>query len=159
MRRISMDVVGLAAVSCGAACAAEFEPAAPWYIPADNDDSADQGEDDSDGAAESSAGPSPGEAEDGGGSDPTMDPPPNDDGADTLGDDGAAESSEVGDGPPGSPYEGAWDIGDCQNDIAAATNQPGGTIDDISFTDQFGEQVRLYDFCHKAVLIIEGAFW
>lgn len=57
--------------------------------------------------------------------------------------------------PDGGKYIGGWDIGDCQDDIV-----PGGsTIDDFELTDQFGEKVRLYDFCHKTVLLTAGSFW
>lgn len=162
MKRISIDVVGLAAVAWGSGCSREFEPAQPWYLPAgqdDGDDGGDDGSDDGDTTGE----PPAGEADDGdpGGGDelPPMDSAADDAGGDTMGDDAGADSGEVGDGPPESPYQGGWDIGDCQNDIPAPTNDPGGTIEDLTFTDQYGDVVRLYDFCHKAILLVEGAFW
>jgi hypothetical protein len=59
-------------------------------------------------------------------------------------------------GVPGpSPYAGGWDIGACQDDIVAG----GDIAPDFTLADQNGDMVRLYDFCHKAVLLIEGAFW
>ena len=30
---------------------------------------------------------------------------------------------------------------------------------DFNLVDQFGDSVRLYDFCHKAVLLKSSAFW
>jgi cytochrome oxidase Cu insertion factor (SCO1/SenC/PrrC family) len=78
--------------------------------------------------------------------------------ADDGGESSESSAAETG-APMDSPYEGGWDIGGCQSDIGPANNQVGGILEDFTFTDQFGDQVRLYDFCHKAVLIAEGAFW
>lgn len=87
--------------------------------------------------------PDPGDHGDVGGS--TSGPPM----ADT-GDDG---------GPAGSPYAGGWDVGDCQDQIVATGTSVGGIVPDFQLTDQFGDTVRLYDFCHKAVFLTAGSFW
>jgi hypothetical protein len=79
--------------------------------------------------------------------------------AERLDDGGGEVSSSGAPEMPPTPYQGGWDIGGCQSEVTGATDDPGGAISDFSFTDQFGETVRLYDFCHKAVLIVEGAFW
>lgn len=161
MKRLPIDFFGLAAVTCMTGCAREFEPSQAWYIPAGNggDDSGD--DEASDGGNAVSDGASAGADDDADAEDDGSVPPEDDDGAASLDDGG--ESSESGAGETGapmdSPYEGGWDIGACQNDIGAANNQVGGILEDFTFTDQFGEQVRLYDFCHKAILIAEGAFW
>lgn len=164
MRRLPIDFVGLAAVTTMTGCAREFEPAQPWFIPGGNDD--DGGEvssagDDDDGGNASSGAVSAGDDEDADADDGASSPPADDDGDASA--DGGGDSSESGAGETGapmdSPYEGGWDVGACQDDIGPATNQVGGVLEDLVFTDQFGEQVRLYDFCHKAILIAEGAFW
>lgn len=144
------------ALACQLGCQRQYEPGTPWIIAGGGPSGADG--DDGDAA----------EADDGLGSDVDggADPAGGDPGSSGPGDagpgddDGAAELSSSGapDMPP-TPYQGGWDIGDCQSEITGATDDPGGAISDFSFTDQFGETVRLYDFCHKAVLIVEGAFW
>lgn len=163
MKRLPIDFVGLAAVTCMTGCAREFEPAQPWYIPAGNGDD-DSGDGEVSGGGNAASDGAPADDDDDGGAevDDGGSDPPSDDGASASADDGGEASSsgaaETG-APMDSPYEGGWDIGACQNDIGAANNQVGGILEDFTFTDQFGEQVRLYDFCHKAILIAEGAFW
>lgn len=143
-----------AAFACQAACQRQYEPGTPWIIAAG---SAPEGDaDEGDGA----------EADDGVGSDVDggADPAGGEVGSSGHGDDGLDDgggevsSSGAPEMPP-TPYQGGWDIGGCQSEVTGATDDPGGAISDFSFTDQFGETVRLYDFCHKAVLIVEGAFW
>lgn len=88
-----------------------------------------------------------------------------DDGGSSAGDGGLTDTGSSGgeepppDEPPGSPYAGGWDIGDCQDDIVATGTAIGEVVPDFTLYDQFGDQVRLYDFCHKAVYIVAGAFW
>jgi hypothetical protein len=82
-----------------------------------------------------------------------------DDGGDTWGDDGGATGDDGGgstEPPNGSPYQGGWDIGDCQDSIVPDANSPGeadigGVLHDWTLPDQFGDQVRFYDFCHKVI--------
>lgn len=58
-------------------------------------------------------------------------------------------------------YEGGgWRKGTaCRDDLSATGNAVGDVTEDITLMDQFGEDVRLYDFCDRAVLIVSGAFW
>lgn len=99
------------------------------------------------------------------------------DGEDMIADDGETLAGESGTGSeaetnepevcdPPSPYMGGWDIGCCQDEVPAQNGwSPGavyaGTImPDWTFdTDQFGEAVRLYDFCHEAVYFEYVALW
>jgi hypothetical protein len=67
---------------------------------------------------------------------------------------GVAESSSSGDGEPVSPYMGGWPVGTCQDDIVPGS----GIAQDFTGLDQFGETVRLYDFCNQAVVIHTGTF-
>lgn len=77
----------------------------------------------------------------------------------------SGDDGEPGDGssgepePPGSPYSGGWDIGDCQDQIVPTGVGVGQVVPDFTLVDQFGDPVRLYDFCHEAVYIVAGAFW
>lgn len=64
-----------------------------------------------------------------------------------------------------SPYMGGWDIGCCQDEIDPQNGwAPGGVhvgtiMPDYTFTDQFGEALRLYDFCHNAIWFEYVALW
>ena len=77
--------------------------------------------------------------------------------------DGDTTGEEVCDPP--SPYMGGWDIGCCQNDVPPQNGwSPGGVhvgtiMPDWTLTDQFGEAVRMYDFCHDAVWFEYVALW
>ena len=58
-------------------------------------------------------------------------------------------------------YEGGgWkkDV-ECRDDIESTGNNVGDITADIELMDQFGETVRLYDFCGRAILLVSGAFW
>lgn len=63
------------------------------------------------------------------------------------------------------PYMGNWDVGCCQDEIQPQNGwAPGGVgvgtiMPDYYFTDQFGEEIRLYDFCHDAVWFEYVALW
>jgi thiol-disulfide isomerase/thioredoxin len=160
MTRTSISTLALCTLALTVGCAKEFEPAQPWYLPAGADDDADdddEAEPESEGAepdADDDGAPPADPADDGGDETPADTGAPADDGQ------ADADSGEVGDAPPTtSPYQGGWDIGDCQGEIGSATNDPGGALGDITFTDAFGDEVRLYDFCHKAIWLVEGAFW
>ena len=112
---------------------ADTDDAAPDPMPPADDDGGDDGP------------PDPGPGDDGAGNEPPPDP--------TDGDDG------VPDEPPTSPYIGGWDVGNCQDSINATGTGVGDVVPDFVLTDQHGDQVRLYDFCHKAVFLVAGAFW
>jgi hypothetical protein len=88
--------------------------------------------------------------------------------------DPAGDGDPSGDGDPTgdpvecdgtSPYMGGWDIGCCQDDVLPQNGwSPGGVhvgtiMPDWTLTDQFGEALRLYDFCHNAVWFEYVALW
>lgn len=86
--------------------------------------------------------------------------------------DGDPGDGDPGDGdtdePPGcdgtSPYQGGWEIGCCQGEVAPTPWNPGGigqgsVLPDWTFTDQFGDSVRVWDFCHNAIYFEYVAFW
>jgi hypothetical protein len=132
-------------------------PPQPWVIPQpDGDDDGGDGEGDADVEDGDDSGVGASSSFDDGADDaPSSHTAVTQDSQGDEGSSGNAGSSEVGDAPPDSPYMGDWDIGDCQNDIVAAAD----VLADISLSDQFGESVRLYDFCHKAILLTDGSFW
>lgn len=96
-------------------------------------------------------------------------------GLDTGDGDGDGNGDGDGDGDPTdtgepecdgtSPYMGGWDIGCCQDEIAPQNGwAPGGVnvntiMPDWTLIDQFGEGIRLYDFCHDAVWFEYVALW
>jgi hypothetical protein len=63
-----------------------------------------------------------------------------------------------------SPYMGGWDIGCCQDELEPSPWYAGGVgqgsiLPDWTFTDQFGEAVRVWDFCHDAIYFEYSAVW
>lgn len=57
------------------------------------------------------------------------------------------------------PYLGGWGIDRCRDDIIPTGDDVGQIADNFSLMDQFGETVRLWDFCARAVLLVSGAYW
>lgn len=57
------------------------------------------------------------------------------------------------------PYESGWKIDACRNDIEATGYGEGEIASNFEMLDQFGETVRLHDFCDQVVFIVFGAFW
>jgi hypothetical protein len=83
------------------------------------------------------------------------------------GDPGDGDATDT-DEPPGcdgtSPYMGGWDIGCCQDEMVPNGWAPGGVhvgtiMPDWTLTDQFGEAVRMWDFCHDAIWFEYVALW
>ncbi|WP_146155208.1 TlpA family protein disulfide reductase [Enhygromyxa salina] len=114
--------------------------------PGDGDPSTGDGDD------ESTTGEGDGEGEGDGDGDPS------------TGEGDGDPSTGDGDCTGESPYMGGWDIGCCQDEVVPGAWQPGqitpGTvIPDWTFTDQFGEAVRIYDFCHEAIYFEYVALW
>ncbi|WP_146659320.1 TlpA family protein disulfide reductase [Enhygromyxa salina] len=154
--------VSLGVVLVGAGCVAEDDGANPFgdgvdtYITYGTDSGDGDGDPSGDGDADT---------------DPTGDGDPsttdNGDGDSGPGDGDGEPTTGDGDGDPcngDSPYMGGWDIGCCQNQVAPGGWQPGqigpGTVvPDWTFNDQFGDAVRLYDFCHEAIYFEYVALW
>lgn len=57
------------------------------------------------------------------------------------------------------PYRGGWAMGACRNDIEGTGNYEGQTVRQWQRTDQFGDTVRMHDFCDRAVLLVGAADW
>lgn len=57
------------------------------------------------------------------------------------------------------PYQGGWAIGACRDDLTGTGTTPGEVAFDFGLLDQFGDTLRLHDFCDRAVLLVAAAFW
>ncbi|MEN0061126.1 MAG: hypothetical protein AAGA48_03195 [Myxococcota bacterium] len=57
------------------------------------------------------------------------------------------------------PYLGGWAIGDCRNDLTGTGSTVGSVAFDFELRDQFGDTLRLHDFCDRAVMLVAAAFW
>jgi peroxiredoxin len=57
------------------------------------------------------------------------------------------------------PYAGGWPIDSCRWDVESTGHAIGEIAHDFELEDQFGEMVRLHDFCGKAILLTFGASW
>jgi hypothetical protein len=57
------------------------------------------------------------------------------------------------------PYTGGYGSDTCRNDIEGTGDAEGDIANDFELMDQYGEEVRFYDFCGRAVLLVSGAFW
>ena len=59
------------------------------------------------------------------------------------------------------PYKAGWPIDACRYDLpdAGTGTGVGDVAANFALTDQFGETVRLHDFCGQAILIESSAYW
>ena len=57
------------------------------------------------------------------------------------------------------PYTGGYGSDVCRDDIEGTGDAEGDIANDFELMDQYGEAVRFYDFCGRAVLLVSGAFW
>ena len=57
------------------------------------------------------------------------------------------------------PYNGGYGIDPCRDDIEATGTDVGAIANNFELVDQYGDTVRLHDFCDRAVLLVSAAFW
>ena len=57
------------------------------------------------------------------------------------------------------PYTGGWAMGACRHDLVATGDAVGDVTDNFELIDQYGDTVRLHDFCDREVLLVGAAFW
>lgn len=57
------------------------------------------------------------------------------------------------------PFQAGWQMDACRNDLTAEGWGVGDVSNDFALMDQFGETVRLHDFCNQAVYLVFAAFW
>lgn len=76
-------------------------------------------------------------------------------------DDGAESTAGTNPLDPDSyPYTGGWSIGASCNSTITGTGTAVGDIGTaFSLPDQFGQMVKLYDFCDRVVWVIFAAEW
>lgn len=56
------------------------------------------------------------------------------------------------------PYQAGWQIDACRDDIESTGAEVGDVAADFALPDQFGETVRLHDFCDQVVLVVGSGF-
>jgi peroxiredoxin len=57
------------------------------------------------------------------------------------------------------PYTGGWAIDDCHDELTGQGNGVGQVASDFTLVDQFGDDLRLHDFCGRAVVLVASAMW
>lgn len=57
------------------------------------------------------------------------------------------------------PYTGGWAIGACRHDLDGEGQRLGDIVTNFELTDQWGDTVKLHDFCDREVLLVSAAFW
>ena len=57
------------------------------------------------------------------------------------------------------PYTGGWEIDSCRSSITATGSSVGDVAANFSLSDQYGDTVKLHDFCGKAVLLDLSSMW
>jgi hypothetical protein len=60
--------------------------------------------------------------------------------------------------PADHPYAGGWPIDACRNDIVGEGVTEGQVLQDFVLLDQYGENLKLHDFCNHVVLIEHAGF-
>lgn len=63
--------------------------------------------------------------------------------------------------PEDHPYLGGWERSPIPEELSEAEtgNEVGDIAPDFSLVDQFGEEVRLWSFYGKVIVVENGAFW
>jgi len=56
------------------------------------------------------------------------------------------------------PYLGGWTKDACRHDVQATGNDVGQVAEDFALQDQYGETLKLHDFCDHVVLIEFSGF-
>lgn len=74
----------------------------------------------------------------------------------TDGDEYAANTSPVD--ADDMPYQAGWPIDACRHDIVSTGAAEGDVAGNFALPDQFGETVRLHDFCDQVVLVMGAGF-
>ncbi len=57
------------------------------------------------------------------------------------------------------PYVGGWPIDSCRDNIESTGNGIGDVAEQFRLLDQFGDTLRLHDFCNRTVLLVSSAEW
>ena len=65
---------------------------------------------------------------------------------------------ETEDIPEESPYTGGWPYDSCRDNLESTGMAEGDVILDVTLLDQYGEDIRLHDFCNHTILIEHAGF-
>ena len=84
--------------------------------------------------------------------DPDSDGDGFDDGTEVLGNTDPASSGD-------KPYQNGWPIDSCRWDVGGEGGEIGQVSAGFELLDQYGETVRLHDFCNQVVQLVFAAFW
>jgi len=57
------------------------------------------------------------------------------------------------------PYLGGWPIDSCRSSVVSTGSAVGDVAPNFELEDQYGDMVRLHDFCDHAVLLDFSEFW
>ena len=57
------------------------------------------------------------------------------------------------------PYFGDYPVSRCEPAVTGTGYGPGDVSNDFELMDQFGEMVKLSDFCGDVVVLVSAAFW
>jgi hypothetical protein len=58
------------------------------------------------------------------------------------------------------PYTGGWTIdGQCRNSTSGTGTAVGDIANQFELPDQYGDSLKLHDFCDHTVLLVAAAFW
>jgi len=61
--------------------------------------------------------------------------------------------------PMDHPYTGGWDIDGCRDAIVPTGDDVGDVAENFALPDQYGDEVKLHDFCDRTVLLVSTAAW
>jgi hypothetical protein len=92
---------------------------------------------------------------------PSEDTVPSNDVPVTVPDEGSADVLMADTSPPKPPPDNGspWSIGDCADSITGTGKKEGQNAYDFIQPDQYGNPLRLHDFCDRVVLVVGAAFW
>lgn len=61
--------------------------------------------------------------------------------------------------PADHPYQNGWKIDSCRSSVESTGQSEGEVASNFEMLDQFGETVKLHDFCDQVVYMVFAAFW
>ena len=75
-----------------------------------------------------------------------------------------AESEDAADAGAQAPperqkYAGGWYKALCADEIQSTGTREGDIVPDFIQMDQYGEDLRLYDFCDRHIWLVGSAYW
>jgi len=77
----------------------------------------------------------------------------------TGGTGGSLPSDTGGAGGTIGTYEGGWAIDGCKDGVNGTGHSEGDVAMNFTVMDQYGEDIELYAFCERTVLLVSSAEW